>query len=146
MTVPPRRAARSLRTAGVVALLAGLAACSQGVQHQDALQESARYAAHARRNYTPPGPPEDPWGPYVREASARFDIPDTWIRALMRVESGGNEFLNGDLIRSNAGAMGLMQVMPQTYDELRARYNLGDDPFDPHDNILAGVAYMRRYT
>ena len=39
--------------------------------------------------------------------------------------------------------MGLMQVMPETYDELRARYNLGDDPFDPHDNILAGTAYLR---
>ena len=26
---------------------------------------------------------------------------------------------------------------------MRDRYNLGDDPFDPHDNIMAGVAYMR---
>ena len=39
--------------------------------------------------------------------------------------------------------MGLMQVMPETYDELRDRYSLGDDPFDPHDNILAGTAYLR---
>jgi hypothetical protein len=61
----------------------------------------------------------------------------------MRVESGGKEYLNGELITSGAGAMGLMQVMPATYDELRDRYNLGDDPFNPHDNIIAGVAYMR---
>ena len=61
----------------------------------------------------------------------------------MRVESGGREYQNGQLITSGAGAMGLMQVMPGTYDELRARYNLGDDPFEPHDNIMAGVAYMR---
>jgi hypothetical protein len=39
--------------------------------------------------------------------------------------------------------MGLMQVMPGTYDGLRDRYNLGDDPYEPHDNIMAGVAYMR---
>jgi hypothetical protein len=39
--------------------------------------------------------------------------------------------------------MGLMQVMPDTYDGLRARYNLGDDPFNPHNNILAGTAYLR---
>ena len=39
--------------------------------------------------------------------------------------------------------MGLMQVMPGTYGELRERYDLGDDPFHPRDNILAGVAYMR---
>jgi cell division protein FtsN len=39
--------------------------------------------------------------------------------------------------------MGLMQVMPSTYDELRDRYGLGDDPYDPHDNVLAGTAYLR---
>jgi hypothetical protein len=61
----------------------------------------------------------------------------------MRVESGGQEYVDGNLVTSGAGAMGLMQVMPETYDGLRDRYNLGDDPFDPHDNIMAGVAYMR---
>jgi hypothetical protein len=133
----------SLRSAGAVAVLAALAACSQPA-HQDAVQEASRYAAHAHnKNYTPPGPPEDPWGPYIREAAERYDIPETWIRSLMRVESGGKEYLNGQLITSGAGAMGLMQVMPGTYDGLRDRYNLGDDPFDPHDNIMAGVAYMR---
>ena len=39
--------------------------------------------------------------------------------------------------------MGLMQVMPQTYDTLRAQYGLGDDPYEPRDNILAGAAYIR---
>ena len=84
-----------------------------------------------------------PWGPYIREAGKRFDVPEVWIRSVMRVESGGNEYQNGQLITSSAGAMGLMQVMPETYDELRGRYSLGDDPFDPHDNILAGAAYLR---
>jgi hypothetical protein len=143
MTAPaPLVTHRHLRVAGTLALLTALAACGTEPQ-QDAVQETARYVAHAKNNYTPPGPPEDPWGPYIREASARFDIPDIWIRSLMRVESGGKEYLNGDLITSSAGAMGLMQVMPNTYDGLRDRYNLGDDPFDPHDNIIAGVAYMR---
>lgn len=147
MTAPDRLAADGrrwsrLRAAGAIAALAALAACSQPA-HQNGLQETAKYVAHAQHNYKPPGPPEDPWGPYIREASARFDIPDIWIRSLMRVESGGSQFLNGQLITSGAGAMGLMQVMPGTYDGLRDRYNLGDDPFDPHDNIMAGVAYMR---
>jgi len=70
-------------------------------------------------------------------------VPELWIRSVMHQESGGNEYRNGQLITSGAGAMGLMQVMPSTYDELRQRYSLGDDPFDPHNNILAGVAYMR---
>jgi len=143
MTAPDRLVTPiRLRLAGTIAILTALAACGT-VPHQEAIQETARYVAHAKHNYTPPGPPEDPWGPYIREASVRFDMPDIWIRSLMRVESGGKEYQNGDLITSGAGAMGLMQVMPQTYDELRDRYNLGDDPFDPHDNIMAGVSYMR---
>ncbi|GIQ75471.1 hypothetical protein BraRD5C2_39120 [Bradyrhizobium sp. RD5-C2] len=36
-----------------------------------------------------------------------------------------------------------MQIMPATWAELRERYNLGNDPYDPHDNILAGTAYLR---
>ena len=63
----------------------------------------------------------------------------------MRQESGGRLYgRNGDLVTSGAGAMGLMQVMPATYDEIRARYpELGDDPYDPHNNIMAGTAYIR---
>ena len=107
-------------------------------------QEAARYAAHARGNYAPPGPPEDPWGPYIREAGKRFDVPER-LDPLGHAASnpGGTSIQNGQLITSGAGAMGLMQVMPETYDELHARYSLGDDPFDPHDNILAGTAYLR---
>jgi hypothetical protein len=70
-------------------------------------------------------------------------MPEQWIRALMHQESGGNLYRGGRLITSTAGAMGLMQVMPGTYEELRTRHDLGPDPFDPHDNIMAGVAYMR---
>jgi hypothetical protein len=39
--------------------------------------------------------------------------------------------------------MGLMQIMPETWTQLRLRYDLGADPYDPHDNILAGTAYLR---
>lgn len=39
--------------------------------------------------------------------------------------------------------MGLMQIMPETWAELRIHFGLGDDPFDPHDNIMAGAAYLR---
>ena len=91
----------------------------------------------------PPGPAGDPWGPYITEASNRFDVPERWIREVMHVESGGNMYQNGRLITSWVGAMGLMQVMPETYDELRTRYDLGDDAYDPHNNILAGAAYLR---
>ncbi len=128
-----------LRAVTCVAMLGLLAACSGGSPRQ----EASNYQAHARRDYTPPGPPGDPWGPYIVEAAQRFDVPERWVREVMRIESGGQEYLNGQPITSGAGAMGLMQVMPQTYDGLRARYGLGDDPYNPHDNILAGTAYLR---
>jgi membrane-bound lytic murein transglycosylase B len=41
------------------------------------------------------------------------------------------------------GAMGLMQVMPDTWREMQQIYNLGSDPYAPHDNILAGAAVLR---
>ena len=83
------------------------------------------------------------WQPDIAEASRRFGVPEAWIAAVMRAESGGQTTVDGQPIRSPAGAMGLMQVMPQTYAELRARYGLGADPYAPRDNILAGTAYLR---
>ncbi|HVC59342.1 MAG TPA: transglycosylase SLT domain-containing protein [Acetobacteraceae bacterium] len=137
------RVARLARVAASFGALALLAACASHTPGPSASREAARYAEQARNNYVPPGPPEDPWGPYIHAAAQRFDVPELWIRSVMRVESGGKEYLDGQLITSGAGAMGLMQVMPSTYDELRQQYNLGDDPFDPYNNIMAGVAYMR---
>jgi hypothetical protein len=75
---------------------------------------------------------------FVAEAAQRFGIPATWIRVVMRAESFGE-------VRaiSPKGAMGLMQIMPETWAHLRVHYGLGADPYDPHDNILAGAAYLR---
>jgi len=75
---------------------------------------------------------------FVREAAQRFGVPASWIGAVMVIESGGDV-----LALSSAGAMGLMQVMPATWADLRIRYDLGDNPYDPRDNILAGAAYLR---
>ena len=80
----------------------------------------------------------DPHAAHIAEASQRFAIPQAWIVAVKRAESH-------DDVRavSPAGALGLMQIMPDTWAELRARYRLGRDPFDPRDNIIAGTAYLR---
>lgn len=83
------------------------------------------------------------WRPIINEASVRFGIPATWIERVMRAESRGLTRLNGRPIRSRAGAMGLMQLMPATWAELRARLGLGQNPDDPRDNILAGTFYLR---
>jgi soluble lytic murein transglycosylase-like protein len=80
----------------------------------------------------------DRFAAIVAEASQRFGIPASWIRAVMRVESLGDVHA-----LSPKGAMGLMQIMPETWAALRSRYTLGADPYDAHDNVLAGAAYLR---
>jgi hypothetical protein len=122
---------RGLRVVATCVVLAALSACGGG-GGQPSVHSSGP------RDYSPPGPPHDPWGPYIAEASARYDVPETWIREVMRVESAGRP-----MALSGAGAMGLMQVMPATYAELAARHGLGPDPYYPKDNITAGTAYLR---
>jgi hypothetical protein len=79
-----------------------------------------------------------PFAAFVAEASQRFGIPVSWIRAVMHAESF-------DDVRaiSPKGALGLMQIMPGTWAELRQRYHLGADPYDAHDNVMAGAGFLR---
>ena len=85
----------------------------------------------------------DRWRPLIEEASARFAIPTSCIERVIRAESRGLTTLGGRPIRSRAGAIGLMQLMPATWTEMRARLDLGNDPDDPRDNILAGTGFLR---
>ncbi|MER9316315.1 lytic transglycosylase domain-containing protein [Mesorhizobium sp. M0659] len=75
---------------------------------------------------------------HIAEAAKRFRLPLAWIRAVLVSESAGDRSAT-----STKGAMGLMQIVPETWAELRARYRLGSDPYDPRDNIIAGSAYIR---
>lgn len=111
------------------AVVVAVAALSLGSRSSVAIAQSAP-GVHAAA--------ADPHAAHIAEASKRFGIPERWIRAVLRAESAGD-------VRavSPAGAMGLMQVMPDTWAELRARYGLGPSPYDPRDNILAGTAYLR---
>ncbi len=81
----------------------------------------------------------NPFAEFVAEAARRFAIPASWVSAVIQAESNGDSYAV-----SPKGAMGLMQLMPETWAALRARNRLGANPFDPHDNILAGTAYLRQ--
>lgn len=85
----------------------------------------------------------DRWSGAIAEASDRFGIPARWIRRVMQAESSGLLVQGGRPTVSSAGAMGLMQLMPGTWRDMRAALGLGADPHDPHDNILAGAFYLR---
>ena len=86
----------------------------------------------------PPAVTASPYAAFVTQAAQRFGVPEAWIWAVMRVESRGHP-----RAISPRGAMGLMQIMPDTWTGLRVRYGLGADPYDPRDNILAGAAFLR---
>jgi hypothetical protein len=96
----------------------------------------AQTASAAPSNGT--GPQTQSVDTLVDEASHRFSIPALWIRSVMQVESGGDA-----QALSPKGAMGLMQIMTETYAALRQALGLGADPYQPRDNIMAGAAYLR---
>lgn len=82
---------------------------------------------------------QEPWAAEIRSAARQVDLPESLLRAVLRAESAGDP-----RAVSRAGAMGLMQLMPGTWADLRADLGLGPDPFAPADNILAGATYLRR--
>jgi membrane-bound lytic murein transglycosylase B len=86
----------------------------------------------------------DRWNPFIAEAAQKFDLPQSWIRAVMTRESGGRTMMGeGIPIASSVGAVGIMQLMPETYQDMRTQYGLGNNPADPHDSVIAGAAYLK---
>jgi soluble lytic murein transglycosylase-like protein len=128
--VDPIASRRSLRTIARIILAIAPFMCQ--IASSTLLESSARAQTAERSDAV------DRFAKFIEEASARFAVPARWIRAVMQVESSGDEHA-----LSSRGAMGLMQLMPGTWVELSVRYGLGLDPFDAHDNIIAGVAYLK---
>jgi hypothetical protein len=58
-----------------LAMLGVLAACGGGTSQGPATTSRSSWS-QPTRSYDPPGPRSDPWGPYIREASRRFDVPE----------------------------------------------------------------------
>ena len=69
----------------------------------------------------------------IAEAASRYRLDPNLIRAIIHAESAFNPFAV-----SSAGALGLMQLMPEVAEELDVL-----DPFDPRQNILGGSRYLR---
>lgn len=143
----PRQEILLRRTLGSV-LLGFLALQSTGPAHavprKQAAKSPAVLSVFQQEQAMTPAQRITRWKPVVTRAARRVGVPVAWINAVMRVESGGRTMLTQTQpMVSSKGAIGLMQVLPATYDEMRVQYALGSDPFKPTDNINAGAAYLK---
>ena len=71
---------------------------------------------------------------YILSSSRKYNLDPLLVRSMIRAESSFNP-----LALSSSGAMGLMQLMPETADDM-----LVEDPFDPGQNIEGGTRYIRK--
>jgi soluble lytic murein transglycosylase-like protein len=129
----------------------GAPSAGSGRAEQRRLSAFARPSARAASSYAPipEAPAEAPrfsgnepedreareklYLPYVEEAAGLYDIPEPFIRAVIRIESNFRY-----RARSEAGAMGLMQLMPVVVKEMGV-----SDPWDPRANVLGGTRLLR---
>ena len=71
---------------------------------------------------------------FISEASIKYGVSFSLLKALIKVESNFNP-----KAVSKAGAMGLMQIMPENFDALKIT-----NPFNPRENILGGTLYLKQ--
>jgi len=74
-----------------------------------------------------------PYGDIIEKYSKQQGVDARLVRAMIQVESAYNQ-----VARSRKGAMGLMQLMPETARQYSVR-----DPYDPEANIEAGIKYLK---
>ena len=79
-------------------------------------------------------PPQHAYDQFIREASREHRVDAVLIRSVIQTESAFDA-----MAVSRAGALGLMQLMPEVAAEMGV-----EDPFDPRQNIMGGAKYLRR--
>ncbi len=83
-----------------------------------------------------------PYEELVRREAAEFSLEEDLLYAVMKTESG----FDADAV-SRAGACGLMQLTPDTFQWMLGQSppeNGGQDPFDPGDNLHCAAALLRK--
>ncbi len=90
-------------------------------------------AAAPKRQTNTPGTVPAAYHDYINTACEKYGVDPSLVHALVRVESDFNPYA-----LSNKGAMGLMQLMPQTATDMNVK-----NSFSPQENVDGGVRYLR---
>lgn len=113
----------------------GVRSADAAAAHSDAARDAPPKALRAAgaKGKTEALPIADkPLADLVREASAKFGVDPKLVSAVAEVESGGNQNAV-----SGAGAVGVMQLMPET------AAGLGVNPYDEKENVEGGAKYIK---
>ncbi|MBW1909415.1 MAG: transglycosylase SLT domain-containing protein [Deltaproteobacteria bacterium] len=103
-----------------------------GVWHFTNIKSDSRYRIYIRTARETPSEYIEKYGAMIKQASRRFGIEPSLIKAVIKAES---DFDHRAV--SHKGAQGLMQLMPNTAEAMDV-----DNPFNPEENIFGGTQYL----
>ncbi len=104
-----------------------------GVLHFSNIPTTSNYRVYMRERPKRSVAATDRLDRIIKKAANRFGVASALIKAVIKAESNFNPKAVSD-----KGAVGLMQIMPDTIKH----FNL-HNPFDPRENIMAGVRYFK---
>lgn len=103
-----------------------------GVWHFTNIKNDRRYKLYIRSSKKKPSEYIREYENIIKQASRVFKVEPFLIKAVIKAES---DFDNRAVSRK--GAQGLMQLMPDTANDMEV-----EDPFSPEENIFGGTRYL----
>lgn len=104
----------------------------QGVWHFTNIKSDKRYKLYFRTSVREPTQYIKDYEGLIKQASEKFSVDPYLVKAVIKAESDFDY-----QAVSNKGAQGLMQLMPETADDMEVA-----DPFNPEENIFGGTRYL----
>ena len=103
-----------------------------GVWHFTNIQKDTRYKLFFRTNNKKPSQYIKEYEGIIAQATRRFNVDPLLVKALIKAESNFDQ-----TAVSHKGAQGLMQLMPETANDMEVA-----NPFSPEENIFGGTQYL----